>query len=79
MQMNLKVLIKLLGVRGGHCTTCRKVAVSTLGGLIAIFHSLIPSGRTRVDSASNRNEYEWRFLGVKRRVLGAHNLATFIC
>jgi hypothetical protein len=61
--MNWKVL--KLELRGGHGTTSRKVAVSTPGGLIAIFHSLNPSGRTGVDSASNRNEYEGCFLGGK--------------
>ena len=61
-------------MRGGHCTTSRKVAVSTPSGLIAIFHSLISSGCTGVDSACKRNEYEGCFLGVKRPVRGAHNL-----
>jgi hypothetical protein len=76
--MNWKVL-KLLGVRGGHCTTSRQVAVSTHDGFIAIFHSLNLSGRTGVDSVSNRNEYEGCLLGIKRPVRRAHNLAAFIC
>jgi hypothetical protein len=43
-----------------HCATSRKVAGSIPDGVIGIFH---PSGRTGVDSASNRNEYQTYFLG----------------
>jgi len=51
-----------------HCATSRKVAGSIPDGVIGIFHWHNPSGRTMalgVDSASNRNEYQECFLGVK--------------
>jgi hypothetical protein len=51
-----------------HCATNRKVAGSIPDGVIGIFHWHNPSGRTTslgVDSASNRNEYQEYFLGVK--------------
>ena len=48
------------------CATNRKDAGSIPAGVIGIFH---PSDRTMtlgsVDSASNRNEYQEYFLGVK--------------
>jgi hypothetical protein len=53
---------------GGHCATNRKVAGSIPDGVTGIFHLHNPSGRTMalgVDSASNRNEYQEYFLGVK--------------
>jgi len=34
---------------------------------------------TGVDSASNRNEYQEYFLGVRRPVLKADNLTTILC
>jgi len=46
----------------------QKVAGSIPDGVIAIFHWHNPSGRTMalgVDPASNRNEYQEYFLGVK--------------
>jgi hypothetical protein len=46
----------------------RKVAGSIPDGAIGIFHWHNPFGRTMatgVDSASNRNEYQEYFLGVK--------------
>jgi hypothetical protein len=46
-----------------HCATNRKVAGSILDG-VRIFHWHNPSG-PGVDSASNRNEYQECFLGVK--------------
>ena len=51
-----------------HCATSRKVAVSIPDGVIGIFHlhhSFRPSYGPWVDSASNRNEYQEYFLGVK--------------
>ena len=51
-----------------HCATNQKVAGSIPDGVIGIFHWHNPSGRTMalgVDSASNRNEYQEYFLGVK--------------
>jgi len=50
------------------CATNRKAVGSTPDGVIGIFHWRNPSGRTMalgVDSASNRNEYQEHFLGVK--------------
>jgi hypothetical protein len=44
-----------------HCATSRKVAGSIPDGVIGIFHCHNPG----VDSASNRNEYQEYFLGVK--------------
>jgi len=49
-----------------HLATSRKVAGSIPEGLIGIFYSHNPSGRTmapEVDSACNRNEYQEYFLG----------------
>jgi hypothetical protein len=51
-----------------YCATNRKVAGSIPDGVIGIFHWHNPSDRTMalgVDSASNRNEYQEYFLGVK--------------
>jgi len=51
-----------------HCATNRKVAGLILDGVIEIFHWRSPSGHIYgpgVDSASNRNEYQEYFLGVK--------------
>jgi hypothetical protein len=48
--------------------TIWKVAGSILDGVIEIFYWHNPSDRTMaltVDSASNRNEYQEHFLGVK--------------
>ena len=45
--------------------TYRKVAGSIPHGDIGIFHWHNPSDRPGVDSASNRNEYQEYFLGVK--------------
>ena len=42
-----------------HCATSWKVAGSIPVGVIGIFHG------PGVDSASNRNEYQKYFLGVK--------------
>jgi len=51
-----------------HCATIRKVAVSNPDGVVWNF-SFTESFRQRyvsgVDSASNRNEYQEYFLGVK--------------
>jgi hypothetical protein len=50
------------------CATNRKVLVLIPDGVIEIFHRHIPSDRTMapgIDSASNRNEYQEDFLGVK--------------
>ena len=50
------------------CATNRKIAGSFPDGVIAIFHLNNPSDRTMAlgfDSASNRNEYQEYFLGVK--------------
>ena len=41
----------------------RKLAGSIPDGVIGIFHWHNPSGRTMVDSAPNRNEYQEYFLG----------------
>jgi hypothetical protein len=51
-----------------YCATNRKVAGSIPGGVIGMFHWHNPSDCTmalEVDSASNRNEYQEHFLGVK--------------
>jgi len=50
------------------CTTSRKVAGSNPDGVIGFFHLHNPSRPhygPAVDSASNRNEYQECFLGVK--------------
>ena len=41
-----------------HCATSRKVAGSIPDGVTEICQWLHSSGRTEVDSASNRNEYQ---------------------
>jgi len=50
-----------------HCATRRTVALSIHYGVIQISHWHNPTGRTihRVESASNRYEYQEYFLGVK--------------
>jgi hypothetical protein len=51
-----------------HCATNRKVAGSIPDGVIGIFHwhkPFRPHYGPEVDSASNRNEYQEYFLGVK--------------
>ena len=51
-----------------HYATSPKVAGSIPDGVIGIFHWHNPFGRTMalgVDSASNRNEYQEYFLGLK--------------
>ena len=54
-----------------HCAASWEVMGSIPDGIIGIFHWHNPSSRTRlnygpgVDSASNRNEYQEYFLGVK--------------
>jgi hypothetical protein len=51
-----------------HCATNRKVAGSIPDGVFGIFHWHNLSGRTMtlwLNSASNRNEYQEYFLGVK--------------
>ena len=47
-----------------HCATSRKVAGSIPDGIIGIFHWRNPSA-PGVDLASNKNEYQEYFLGVK--------------
>ena len=52
----------------GHCATSRKVADSIPDGVTGNFQSHNPSGRRcgpRVNSASNRNEYQEYILGGK--------------
>ena len=56
------------GTRWRTTLQSRKVAGSIPDGVIGIFHWHNPSSRTMVlgvDSASNRNEYQEYFLGVK--------------
>ena len=50
-----------------HCATCHEVAGSIPDGLIAIFHwqCFRPHCDPAVVSASDRNEYQEYFLGVK--------------
>jgi hypothetical protein len=51
-----------------YCATNRKVAVSIPDGVIGIFYRHNPYDRTMalgVASASNRNEYQEHFLGIK--------------
>ena len=51
-----------------HCATSRKVADSIPDGVNGVFHCHNASGRTMArwfDSASNRNEYQEYFPGVK--------------
>ena len=53
------------------CATNRKVAGSIPDGVIGNFNWHNPSGYTMapgVDSASNRNEYQEHFLGVKEQI-----------
>jgi hypothetical protein len=61
-----------------HCATSRKVACSIPNGVIEIFHWHNPSGRTmvlRVDSASNRNDYqECLLVGKGGRCVGLTTL-----
>jgi hypothetical protein len=47
-----------------HCASNRKVAGSIPDGVIGIFHWHNPSG-PEVETASNRNDYQEYFLGVK--------------
>ena len=62
------------------CATNRKVAVSIPDGVIGIFHWHNPSDRPGVDSASNRNEYQEYFLGVKSgRRVRLTTLTTILC
>jgi len=57
-----------------------KVAGSIPDGVIGIFHWHNRSGRTGVDLASNRNEYQEYFLGGKGgRCVGLITLTTFMC
>ena len=64
------------------CATNRKVAGSIPAGVTAFFID-IKSFRSHygpgVDSASNRNEYQEYFLGVKRPVGKANNVTTILC
>jgi hypothetical protein len=49
-----------------YCDKNRKIADSIPDGVIGIFHWHNPSDFTMaLDSASNRNEYQEYFLGVK--------------
>jgi len=48
-----------------HCATNRKVAGSIPDGVIGIFHFIRSHYGPGVDSASNINEYQEHFLGVK--------------
>jgi hypothetical protein len=51
-----------------YCATNRKASGSIPNGVIGIFHGHNPSDRTMAmgsTSASNRNEYQEHFLGVK--------------
>jgi hypothetical protein len=50
-----------------HCATNREVAGSIPDSITKIFHRHNPSGRTMALglTASNRNEYQEYFLGVK--------------
>ena len=65
-----------------RCATIRKVAGSIPAGVSGLFIE-IKSVRSHygpgVDSASNRNEYQEYFLGVKRSVRKADNLTTILC
>ena len=62
--------------------TNRKVAGSIPAGVSGFFID-IKSFRSHhglgVDSASNRNEYQEHFLGVRRPVRKADNLTTILC
>ena len=62
-----------------YCATNRKVAGSIPTGVIGIFQwqSLRSHYGPGVDSASNRNEYQEYFLGVKAAVRKADNPTTF--
>jgi hypothetical protein len=48
-----------------HCATSRKVAGWIPDGVTETLQWLNPPGRTMVDSASNRNEYQESFLRAK--------------
>ena len=64
------------------CATNRKVAGSIPDGVIGFFID-IKSFRSyygpRVDSASNRNEYQEHFLGIRQPVCKADSLTTILC
>jgi len=64
------------------CATNRKVPGSIPAGVIGNFID-IKSFRSHygseVDSASNRNEYQEHFLGVKAAGAKADNLTTILC
>jgi hypothetical protein len=57
------------------CATNPKVAGSIPAGVMEFFIDIIRV----VDSASNRNEYQEHFLGVKAAVRKAGNLTTILC
>ena len=71
--LNINIVLELKGSKRWcswltHCTTSRRRAGSIPDCVIGIFYWHKPSGRTvalGVDSASNRNEYQEYFLGVK--------------
>jgi hypothetical protein len=70
------------GARGGAVgwSTALQAVWSRLPDCVTgIFHSFHPHYGPGVDSASNRNEYQEYFLGVKRPVRTADNITTFIC
>ena len=48
-----------------YCATSQNVAVSILHGVIGIFRLCNPSGRTRIDEAAKRKEYQSYLLGGK--------------
>ena len=53
-----------------HCATSRKVAGSITDGAIGVLHLHNPPGRALgVESASNRNDHQDNFLGVKADIL----------
>ena len=60
------------------CTTNREVAGSIPAGVIDIKFFRLYYG-TGVDSASNRNEYQEHFLGVKAAGGKADKLTTILC
>ena len=64
------------------CTTNRKVAGSVpadVSGFFVDIRSFRSHYGPGVDSASNRNEYQEHFLGVRWPVCKADNLTTILC
>jgi hypothetical protein len=72
----------ILGARGGEMFEALRCKLEGRGIDSRWCHrnfSFRPHYGPGVDTASDRNEYQEYFLGVRRPVLRADNLATFMC